>query len=504
MLRIHQQIFKIISEPSPVIQPSGQCDCGGGDCACSLPNLSVEYLDSSPSPYFLTNSTFHRPRTSRTLGLTQDNAICYGAYHKAAVLNQSALSLLSFFEQPNTPRSLPVSLRESVGDEAIADALQEMLRVGLLQPSGLGVPELIEQPKTLAAWLHITDRCNLRCDYCYLPHLRKDMSFETGRKAIEGTFRSALSHSFEGLKLKYAGGEALICFGLVEELHSYASSQAERYGLALEGVVLSNGTLLTDEIVKRMQALGLRLMISLDGLGEHHDVQRRYAGGRGSFDDVARGVEVALKYGLVPDISVTVSGRNALGLPALITWILERDLPFSLNFYRENELSSSFADLKLDEERIIEGMLAAFRVIERQLPRRSLLASLVDRSNLAGAHLRTCGVGQSYLVFDYRGRVSKCQMQQHQPITTVEAADPLALIRADTLGIQNLSVEEKEGCRDCEWKYWCTGGCSLATFRATGRYDIQSPNCNIYKALYPEAVRLEGLRLLKYADELGR
>ena len=36
------------------------------------------------------------------------------------------------------------------------------------------------------------------------------------------------------------------------------------------------------------------------------------------------------------------------------------------------------------------------------------------------------------------------------------------------------------------------------THRATGRYDIQSPNCNIYKAIYPEAVRLEGLRLLKY------
>jgi uncharacterized protein len=38
----------------------------------------------------------------------------------------------------------------------------------------------------------------------------------------------------------------------------------------------------------------------------------------------------------------------------------------------------------------------------------------------------------------------------------------------------------------------------VATFRATGRYDVQSPNCGIYTALYPAAVRLEGLRLLKY------
>jgi uncharacterized protein len=59
-------------------------------------------------------------------------------------------------------------------------------------------------------------------------------------------------------------------------------------------------------------------------------------------------------------------------------------------------------------------------------------------------------------------------------------------------------VDEKEGCRDCTWRYWCSGGCPVATFRATGRYDIKSPNCAIYKAIYPEALRLEGLRLLKY------
>jgi uncharacterized protein len=62
-------------------------------------------------------------------------------------------------------------------------------------------------------------------------------------------------------------------------------------------------------------------------------------------------------------------------------------------------------------------------------------------------------------------------------------------------------VIEKEGCKTCEWKNWCAGGCPLATHRATGRYDVKSPNCNIYKALFPEALRLEGLRLLKYQDD---
>ncbi|MBI3151648.1 MAG: SPASM domain-containing protein, partial [Chloroflexi bacterium] len=72
----------------------------------------------------------------------------------------------------------------------------------------------------------------------------------------------------------------------------------------------------------------------------------------------------------------------------------------------------------------------------------------------------------------------------------------------DKTGLQNLPVMEKEGCSTCEWRHWCAGGCSLATYRSTGRYDVKSPNCNIYKSVFPEALKLEGLRILKYANKL--
>jgi uncharacterized protein len=353
----------------------------------------------------------------------------------------------------------------------------------------------------LTAWLHLTDRCNLRCSYCYLPHVREDMSPETGRAAIDATFRSALANGFKQVKLKYAGGEPLLRFPLIVELHQYAQALAEKHGIALEGVVLSNGTLLTAEMVTTLKSLGLRLMISMDGLGQYHDAHRPYAGGRGSFADVSEAVDLALANGLTPNISVTVSSRTADGLADVMAWILERGLPFSLNFYRENELSASHEDMRLDEQKIISGMLAAFKVIEENLPRRPFLGGIIDRANLSVSHTHTCGVGQNYLVFDQNGQIAKCQMHIRKPITDIHVADPLAVIRADQIGIQNISVEEKEGCKTCEWKHWCAGGCPLATYRATGRYDVKSPNCNIYKALFPEALRLEGLRLLKYQDD---
>jgi uncharacterized protein len=463
---------------------SSQEDC---DCDCACASSSGFISDAAVSP----NSFLSLP----DLYCQAINSVHYLIFNPknnpdVAVLNSSALDVLESFRPSRT-----------INDHDDIGIVNKMQRSGLLNAYELERQGLCDfPPKILSAWLHLTDRCNLRCSYCYLPHVREDMSPETGRAAIDAIFRSAVANKFQQVKIKYAGGESLLRYPLILELHSYAKQLSEIYGLSLEEVVLSNGNLLTEEMAKTLKSLDIRLMISMDGMGHYHDSQRPYAGGRGSFKDVSDAVDLALSHELVPNISVTVSSRTAEGLPDIMEWILERELPFSLNFYRENELSASHIDMQLDEQKIINGMKAAFRVIEDNLPRRGFLGGIIDRANLSAPHTHTCGVGQNYLVFDQNGQVAKCQMHIRKPITNIHVEDPLAVIRADQIGIQNISVEEKEGCKTCEWKYWCTGGCPLATHRATGRYDVKSPNCNIYKALYPEALRLEGLRLLKYGN----
>jgi uncharacterized protein len=40
------------------------------------------------------------------------------------------------------------------------------------------------------------------------------------------------------------------------------------------------------------------------------------------------------------------------------------------------------------------------------------------------------------------------------------------------------------------------------TYRTTGHDDLKSPNCAIYQALFPAVIRLEGLRLLRYHNDI--
>jgi len=339
--------------------------------------------------------------------------------------------------------------------------------------------------KVLSSWFHITDRCNLRCAYCYLPHLQEDMSFETGCAAVDATLRSAVVHDYKRVKFKYGGGEPLLRFPLLKKIHQYAQERVKENQLEIDGIVLSNGTLLTENIISDIKSLDIQLMVSLDGIGGWNNIQRPYAGGRGSSDDILDAIKLSLKHGLSPHISITVTGRNAEGLPEVLEWVLEHNLSFNINFYRENELSYKHNDLKLDEDKIINGLLSAFTIIEANPPERSLLTSLTDRANLAIPHIHTCSVGQDYLVFDQNGLISKCQMKISEPLTNVNTEDPLQIILNDKNGIINLSVDEKDGCRDCDWKYWCAGGCPLETFRVTGRYDVKSPNCRIYRTIFP-------------------
>jgi uncharacterized protein len=324
------------------------------------------------------------------------------------------------------------------------------------------------------------------------------MSEATGVAALEAIFRTAQQHGFQAVKLKYAGGEATLNFALIKQLHQYALELAARSGLGLHEVILSNGVALTHGILDFVRTAGMQLSISLDGSAREHDAQRVFVNGKGSYQQVRRGIERALACGIKPHLSITVTGHSVEGLVEAVKLALEHDLLFNLNFYRDHDPRKSHEQLRADDERLVSAIRLAFAAIEERLPRRSLIASLVDRANFAGPHQRSCGAGHDYLVVDQAGRVARCQMEMERPVTDVFAADPLSNIRLYDESFQNVSVDEKEGCRDCHWRYWCAGGCSLLTHRVTGRSDVKSPYCTVYKAIYPELLRLEGLRLLKW------
>ncbi len=483
----------------PKLLVSRPLDLSVNDCAC--PDGGLE-PPPRPKHNIVTHSPTHWQIATalHRASLPDEHELVFNplGFSNVIVLNASASVILNSFVRPHALDAalIPIDLPA----EDIQSTLDQLADLELITPVGY-LPQLTRsQPHTLTAWLHVTNACNLSCHYCYVDKTDDEMSETTGLAAVEAVFRSALKHGFKSVKLKYAGGEATLNFPLVVKLHQHATQLAQQIGLDLHEVVLSNGVALSRAMLDSMREYGMHLMISLDGVGETHDQQRSFANGRGSFTLVARGIDNAIKYGVQPHLSITATGRSASKLADAVNFALDRDLRFNLNFYRDNECSASIDDLKNDQAQLISGMQSAFAAIEARLPQQRLIDGMIDHSAFNEPHEYSCGAGHNYMVVKHDGDIARCQMQLERPITHVLADDPLLALRSHKQDFQNISVNEKSGCRDCTWKLWCAGGCSLLTFKATGRSDVQSPYCNVYKALYPSALRLEGLRLMRWQN----
>ena len=420
---------------------------------------------------------------------------------KVAVLDVEAYTLLTRFRTPQMLQDVTQDGHRS--SASVARAVSIFVRLGFLQDLDEPTPVLKqEQSPRLSAWMHVTNACNLRCHYCYVRKTSEHMADDTAKRAVDAIIRSATSYHYQGIHLTYAGGEATLNLPQVLITHDYAFQQAQKHGLSFSANIISNGAALPQRAIEQLKQRQIGMMISLDGIGAYHDQQRPLINGQGSFTLVDRAITRLLAHGLVPSINVTVTQRNLAELPRLLAYILERDLPFGLSYYRDNECSTHLADLQFTDTQMIDGMRNAFTYIEEHLPRRKLLGALVDKANTRAPHQYACGVGRNYMVIDQRGGVAKCQVDIAHTVATIDDANPLRMVREDRQSVQALPVEEKEGCRSCDWRYWCSGGCPMLTYRLTGRSDIKSPNCAIYKALFPEALRLEALRLLKYEEPI--
>lgn len=144
--------------------------------------------------------------------------------------------------------------------------------------------------------LQVTQQCNLRCEYCAYSGIYdgnrthttgKQMTFETAKKAIDFFFE----HSTEStnVAIGFYGGEPLLEFKLIQKCVDYINSIYE--GKQLKYSMTTNGTLLTGDIAKFVAENNFDIGISLDGSKKEHDISRKFANGKGSFDTVIQNLE---------------------------------------------------------------------------------------------------------------------------------------------------------------------------------------------------------------------
>ena len=170
--------------------------------------------------------------------------------------------------------------------------------------------------------LEITERCNLRCDYCayqnYNSKFRSygdaDMPFEIAQKSID----YLISHSKEimdPISITFYGGEPLLRYDFIKKCISYCGEKAGNRKCSYS--LTSNLTLLTKEMANYFSENNVSILVSLDG-DKKADEHRVYANGDSSFEKALNNLQILIKaYGnKAPDLIsvnsvISASSANA-------------------------------------------------------------------------------------------------------------------------------------------------------------------------------------------------
>jgi len=196
----------------------------------------------------------------------------------------------------------------------------ELRTLEMLQPSGSLRPINPNSVKVSAyplstLVLNVNTGCNLSCTYCYKEDLAKPadgrkMNFATAARSVDLLLEAGAARN--RVNIVFFGGEPLTNVPLIKQVVGYAEGAAAAAGKSMDFSMTTNATLLTPALIDYFDLHRFGISVSIDGPKVIHDRHRKSVGGRGTYDVVARKVQLLLeRYRSRPvGARVTLGGGN--------------------------------------------------------------------------------------------------------------------------------------------------------------------------------------------------
>jgi uncharacterized protein len=145
--------------------------------------------------------------------------------------------------------------------------------------------------------IKVASRCNINCSYCYVynmgdsgwANMPNQISYET-TAAIAKSLRKLTLMQRRPFAVVLHGGEPLV-LGL-EKLRRVVFSLRNALPLECAISIQTNGILLTEEVLDLCSATRVTISVSIDGPRHIHDKYRVSHTGRGTYDQVLKGLSL--------------------------------------------------------------------------------------------------------------------------------------------------------------------------------------------------------------------
>lgn len=322
----------------------------------------------------------------------------------------------------------------------------------------------------IVSWM-TTNECNLKCVHCYQnadKEQEHELSTEEARTMIDGIARA-------GFKIMiFSGGEPLLRPDIFE-LVAHASSRG------LRPVFGTNGTLITEDIARRLKACGAMAMgISVDSLdAAKHD---EFRGLEHAYDLTMAGIEACKAAGLPFQLHTTVVDWNKNEVCAITDFAEEigaiaHYIFFLIPVGRGEFIKETSLEVKENEELLRQIMQKQAEVsIDVKPTCAPQFTRVAKQLGVATRFERGCLAGLTYCVVGSEGIVRPCayMLEDAGDVRTT----PFDEIWATSPVFEKLRTQEYSGaCGTCDYKDGCGGCRARAAYYHDGDILAQDEYC---------------------------
>jgi uncharacterized protein len=365
--------------------------------------------------------------------------------------------------------------------------IEEEIRISIAHLAGLGLlipvdqplpdkPREADYPEVSFLELNIAEDCNIRCSYCCVGQggfgadkgngrRRGVMDWEVARKAIDMLFLESLDSP--DVHIRFFGGEPMMNWPIIQQGVLYAEERARNLNKKASFSTVTNGTLLSESMIKFMDEHNFWLQISIDGTPEMHDAFRIDANRAGTYSSATRHVPDLIQImgpddlqarGTVthndPDILKAFDHLRSLGFDAPeVRPVTGHDASYGMtagDYLKYNEGTTELAKRLINSPATEAGhFMALFN------PYMSLLISGQPRR-------APCGAGRNMVGVSTDGKIFPCTDMIGKKHDVIQFGDIETGFRRDKKEefLKVVDVDHKIGCSSCWARYICSGACA--------------------------------------------
>lgn len=369
---------------------------------------------------------------------------------------------------------------------------------------------LVENPKTRYAIpiydmvivsMAVFHGCNLKCKYCFAEAGDNYQGTQRGftREIINSAIDFLLTNSFFS-KFNYyrinlvSGGEPLVDSKMFKTFISTLFERFEKSEKHLYVWFSTNGTLLTEDILKFIAKYNVGYGISIDGCKKANDALRVYPNGNGTYDKIVANIKMVQKTESIPqrlkelwglmvytqkncDLIENIDCMKKMGFSTVQmrfvrsndqTLLIDKDyINYILNFVKKvftDAIGGDDSTLRL----ICNDSDYVGKIIKRVIMQTPCMVRCSAGSYMfsfaADGNIYPCDsfVGNSsYIIGNFHSDIDRDKLEKYRDI----------------------SVHIREKCRTCWAKFVCGGDCYHNSFLKHG--DILTPDSSYCEIMIP-------------------